>query len=195
MANKRLTVIAAIMAAGSSSRFGSTKQIAEVSGAPLVRRAVAAARQVCGKEVLTVIGHDLEKVLAALGDDSGFVVVNDNYEQGLGSSIARAARACPDTVDAILVLLADQPLVTAGHLQALVDNWSGNDDEIMATAYSEISGPPVLFPRDTFQSLQLLTGDEGARSLLTDERFRLRTVSFEPAAIDIDTPADLVALS
>lgn len=195
MATKRHNVFAAIMAAGSSSRFGSTKQVAEIAGAPLLRRAVTPARQICRNNVLTVIGHDLEKVLAALGDDSGFVVLNENFEQGLGSSIACAARTCPDDADAILILLADQPFVTSDHLQALVDNWSGDSDQIVATAYAGTSGPPVLFPRGTFESLAGLTGDRGARSLLTDERFRLKRVSFDPAAIDVDTPADLAALS
>lgn len=195
MAKNKTRVFAAIMAAGCSSRFGSTKQLLEISGSPLVQRAATTASQVCGGRVLTVIGHDCRNVLRALGPDAGFVVVNDDYEQGLGSSIACAARTCPHDVDALLIQLADQPLVTAEHLQALLDTWSGQDDEIVATAYEGITGPPVLFPKDTFESLRQLTGDQGARSLLTDKRFRLRRVSFDPAAIDIDTPADLVTLS
>lgn len=179
------------MAAGRSTRFGSTKQVAEVGGVPLVRRATAAAQRVCGKKVLTVIGHDMARVLAVLADDSGFVVVNDDYETGLASSIVRAVNACRSDAAALLVLMADQALVSAEHLQGLLEEWSGSDDEIVATAYAGTAGPPVLFARGTFADLIALHGDTGARALFDDERFVLKTVLFEPAAIDVDTTADL----
>ena len=195
MTETRRDVYAAVLAAGRSTRFGSTKQVAELGGTPLVRRATAAAQQVCGKNVLTVIGHDMARVLAALGDDSGFVVVNDDYEAGLGSSIVRAVNACQSDAAALLVLMADQALVTAGHLQCLLEEWSGGDDEIVATAYGGTAGPPVLFASGTFSDLMELQGDTGARALFDDERFVLKTLLFEPAATDVDTAADLDTLS
>ncbi len=183
------------MAAGRSTRFGATKQVAELGDTPLVRRAAAAAQRVCGRNVLTVIGHDMATVLAVLGDDSGFVVVNDDYATGLASSIVRAVNACCSDAGALLVLMADQALVTAEHLQSLLDAWSGSDNEIIATAYAGTAGPPVLFASGTFADLLRLEGDTGARALFDDERFVLKTVLFEPAATDIDTAADLAALS
>lgn len=195
MADTQPIVFVAVMAAGRSSRFGSTKQIAELDGMPLVRRATKAARQVCGANVLTVIGHDQDKVLAALGHDSGFVVVNDNYETGLSGSIARAVTACRDDADGVLVVLADQPLVTPAHLQHLIDDWSGRGDEIVATAYAGTRGPPVLFGKDAFADLVELPGDTGASTLLNDARYSLKTVLFEAAASDVDTPADLATIS
>ncbi len=182
------------MAAGRSSRFGSTKQVAEANGRPLVRRATSAARQVCGDHVITVLGHDMTRVLATLRDDSGFVVVNDDYGSGLASSIVRAVNACREDAAALLVMMADQPLVTAELLQTLLGEWSGRDDEIVATAYAGTAGPPVLFAHGTFADLLQLSGDTGARALFDDERFVLKTVLYEPAATDIDTPADLAAL-
>ncbi|MDH4003964.1 MAG: NTP transferase domain-containing protein, partial [Gammaproteobacteria bacterium] len=89
----------------------------------------------------------------------------------------------------------DQPLITAHHLQALIDTWSGADDEIMATAFAGTTGPPVLFPRGAFEALGELSGDEGAKSVLRDPRFDVRTVPFEDAAVDIDTPTDLEKLA
>lgn len=195
MTDIRHDVFAAIMAAGCSTRFGSTKQVAELCGTPLVRHATAAAQQVCGENVITVIGHDMSRVLAVLGDDSGFVIVNDDYETGLASSIVRAVHACGSDAAALLLLMADQALVTAEHLQCLLNEWSGSDDEIVATAYAGTAGPPVLFARGTFADLKGLRGDAGARALFDDERFVLKTVLFEPAATDVDTAADLAALS
>lgn len=188
-------LFAVVLAAGRSSRFGSTKQAATLDEVPLVRRAIDSAAATCGDRVITVIGHDAATVFQAMDTDSGFIIVNEAYEQGLGSSIAAAARACGEHVDALLLLLADQALVTAEHLRMLIDAWSGADDEIVATAYDHTLGPPVLLPRATFSDLCALSGDRGAHELLSDDRFQLKTIQFEAAAVDIDTPDDLAALT
>lgn len=195
MTDQPRKIVAAILAAGGASRFGSTKQVAILEGVPLVRRTIAAAAAICGDRVLTIIGHDPGTVLGAIAAAPGFVVVNEDYENGLGTSIATAARICQNSADAILLLLADQPLITTEHLRALIGSWSGADNEIVATAFADALGPPVLFPSGAFSELASMTGDLGARALLHDRRFSLKTVHFEAAAIDIDTPADLAALS
>ncbi len=191
MQQPQQTVFAIVLAAGTSSRFGGTKQAVEFDGAALVRRALHTATRVCGDNVITVIGHDAATVLRSMQSNSGFLVVNEDFESGLGSSIAAAARACPPQTDALLLMLADQPLVTADHLEALLRRWSGAAREIVATAYADTEGPPVLLPRATFDDLSRLTGDTGARALFRDDRFSLKTVRFEDAAVDIDTPSDL----
>jgi len=194
MTDQQQTIFAAVLAAGCSSRFGTTKQAVPLDSVPLVRRAVDMATEVCENRVVTVIGHDSAVVLKAMNSHSGFIVVNEDYADGLGSSIATAARVCRGSADALLLLLADQPFVTAEHLRQLIDTWSGSEDEIVATAYSGTQGPPVLFPRGALDALGSLTGDRGARAFFNDSRFSLKTVQFEPAAIDIDTPADLASL-
>ena len=94
----------------------------------------------------------------------------------------------------MLLLLGDQPLVTAAHLANLIDCWSGSDNEIIATAYTDGKGPPVLFPGALLDDLAALNGDTGARQLISDPRFTTRFVDFAPAGSDIDCPADLERL-
>jgi len=187
-------VFAAVLAAGSSRRFGRSKLLEMLGGEPLVRRATALAGSVCGERSILVTGHDSAAVWAAAGDAARFVIVNDRHQQGIGGSIALAAKAASHTADALLLLFADQPLVTAQHLEALVDRWSGKANEIVATAFAGTVGPPVLFPRGALEALGELRGDEGAKRVLQDPAFDLETVMFEDAAIDIDTPADLQKL-
>jgi molybdenum cofactor cytidylyltransferase len=194
MPNSKPTVFAAVLAAGSSSRFGSTKQAVLLDGIPLVRRAIDTAVRVCDNRVLAVIGHDADTVLAAIDSEPCFIAINEDHGKGLGTSIATAARACRGHADALLLLLADQPLVTPQHLRALIDTWSGADNVMVASSYSGTEGPPVLFPSVAFEALESLTGDRGAHALFDDRRFTLKTVPFEPAATDIDTPEDLAAL-
>ena len=187
-------LFAIVLAAGSASRFGSTKQLAEVDGLPMARRAIQTAKAVCGDRTILVIGHDRLAVAESCQAEHGFVVVNENFSDGLGSSISAATRCVRHVARAVLIILADQPLVTAEHLQALIDSWSGATDEIVATSFAGTQGPPVLFPAGCFDELAELTGDRGGRHLFDDQRFRLRTIVFEPASIDIDTPEDLTQI-
>jgi len=189
-----IEVYALVLAAGTSSRFGRTKQLEEFDGSSLVRRAVDAATAACADRQVLVVGHDWSAVADAGLGAGGFLVRNENHASGLGSSLALGVRALRHAAQAILVILADQPLVSAGHLRALIDTWSGAGDEIVATAHTDTAGPPVLFPRGCFDDLAQLRGDSGGKHLLSDPRFRTRTIRFEPAAVDIDTPADLARL-
>ena len=165
-------VFALVLAAGSASRFGSTKQLAEIDGVPLVRRATDAAARVCGNHVALVVGHDWQAVSDAGLAAGGFLVCNDRYADGLGSSIAQGVRSLRHVADAVLVMLADQPLVTADHLRAIVQAWSGAGDEIVATEFDGSNGPPVLFGRDCFDELAKLTADSGGKHVLSDTRYR-----------------------
>ena len=191
---RRDRVFAVVLAAGSATRFGRTKQLELIDGAPLVERALRTARRVCGTRTTLVAGHDRESVIRAAGGSLSYLVVNDRHEDGMGSSIAAAIRVLAHTAGAMLLMLADQPLVTARHLEKLLATWSGSDHEIVATAFDGTQGPPVLFPRATFAELARLTGDSGARTLLHDKTYRLKTIEFAGAAVDVDTPADLARL-
>ena len=186
---------AVVLAAGRSRRFGANKQLQELDGQPLVRRAAALARAVCSENTLLVVGHEWRRVAAAADQQCQFVAINENYDDGIGTSIAVAAKSLAHTADCMLILLADQPLISEDHLHALLSAWSGDDEEIVATAFAGTQGPPVLMPRAVFSDLARLEGDTGARQLLENPDYRLTTVWFDPAAIDIDSPDDLDRLT
>jgi molybdenum cofactor cytidylyltransferase len=184
-------VFTIVLAAGSGSRFGSTKQLAEIDGIPLVRHAMNVATKACAERTVLVAGHEWNSVSDACAPLPGFLIVNENHAEGLGTSIAAAVRSVRHAARAIVVLLADQPLITAEHLQALCAAWGGADDEIVATQYADAVGAPVLFPPGSFEDLVMLCGDAGGRHLLSDSRFKVTKIVFEPAAVDIDTRTDL----
>ena len=192
--DKMAGVFAIVLAAGSATRFGATKQLAEFDGKSLVGHAVEVANNVCQDRCLLVVGHNHQVVAAACRSEPGFMIVNDKHAAGLGTSLALAVKSIRHVASAVIVLLADQPRVTAQHIRALADSWSGSDKEIVATSFAGIQGPPVLFPAACFDALAGLTGDRGGRHLFDDQQFRLSTVVFEPASIDIDTPEDLTQI-
>jgi len=188
-------VFGVVLAAGAASRYGSTKQLARIDGITLVQRSHDIAIEVCGSNTILVVGHDWQAVWEACQASEGFLVVNQEYDSGLGTSIAQAVRSVQHVADAIVVLLADQVLITSEHARALVAAWNGAHDQIVTTAYADTVGAPVLFPSGCFADLARLEGDSGGRQLLSDERFQVTEIVFEAAAVDIDTPDDLKQIS
>ena len=138
------------------------------------------------------IQRELTGLAAGLADK---VCVNENHRNGIGSSIATAAAVCRDSYDAMIVALADQPLVTAEHLHRLIAANAGARDRISVTKFAQTYGPPALFGGDFFDQLVSLEGDNGAKPIIQANTQALDPVPFESAAIDIDTRDDLSAFA
>jgi len=186
-----LDVYACVLAAGKSSRFGATKLVQPFQGLPLLQKALVAAQGACKDRVLLVVGHDQGSVVEASAGLFDRLVVNNEFGSGINSSIAASIRSCQDDADAVIVMLADQPLVSAAHIRDLIGTWSGADNEIVSTSFDGITSPPILFPKSAFPALLKLRGDSGAKSLLSNDTFVVTSVDFPPAGFDIDRPEDL----
>ncbi len=184
-----------ILAAGSARRFGSTKQLACFAGRPLVAHALSAAETACGADSVIVLGSDWQRVLTACHDMRGFILLNEAFASGMASSIRLAVLTLTPIARAVLLLLADQPLVDATHLHNLKETAANNPEKIVASAYAGVNGPPIIFPHRFFAELTRLTGDQGARSVLTRNPLAVITVACPAAAADIDRPEDLEKLS
>jgi len=182
---------AVVLAAGRSTRFGANKLLAPFGRGPLLRGALAAAADACPGKVVLVTGFDAGRVVEVATPQADIIVHNPDFDHGMGSSIARGVEACRGEADAVIVLLADQPLVTAKHLRAIIANWSGSTGDIVASRYASRLGAPALFGSGLFDELCALQGDRGARDLLRSGRYRVVAVDCEAAAIDIDTRDDL----
>ena len=188
---KGKSVFAVVLAAGQSSRFGKTKQLENYQGVPLVSRSVRLGEAVCGSNTVLVAGNDWQRVTDICAPLAGFFVVNPRFADGLASSIGCGIRGAAEVADAVMLLLADQPLITSAHLQVLLDTWQLSRESIVASAYAGTTGPPVIFPRRDFADLIRLSGDRGARSMIDANRERVKVIVFEPAALYIGRQSDL----
>ena len=99
-----------------------------------------------------------------------------------------------ERADAILLMLADLPLVTTEHLTSLVNAWAEAPQTIVASAFEDTLGPPIVFPRADFEALMQLTGDRGARPIIDANKERVQAIDCEEAAFDIDRPEDLAGI-
>jgi molybdenum cofactor cytidylyltransferase len=179
-----------VLAAGAGSRFGGTKQLAEVDGKPLVRHAVDALKDAGVGELLVVVGHDGDAVRASLPDDV-VVVENPRYRDGQATSLAAALHDVQEASEAAVVLLADQPGITGADVEALMNGFLSTRAQIVRLRFTDGPGPALL-SREIYAEAGHLHGDAGARVLMASHPEWVHEVAIDrPAPRDIDTPEDL----
>jgi CTP:molybdopterin cytidylyltransferase MocA len=165
--------------------LGEAKQLVVVAGETLLERTVWVAREAKCSPVVVVVGAEYEQVLgnSVLGD--AVPVVNDQWKEGLASSIRLGVRTLgfvAKQAEGVLLMTCDQPAVTVKHLLRLTLR-----AEVKASRYAGRNGVPAFFPKKYFGQLMELKGDVGARELLADARYE----DLENGDLDVDTAADL----
>ncbi|MBK8914546.1 MAG: nucleotidyltransferase family protein [Phycisphaerales bacterium] len=187
-----------VLAAGGSSRMGSAKQLARVGGITLVRRAVLTAIKSKLGPVIVVTGAAGEAVRAEIADvaarmpDAAFsvrAVENRGWADGVSTSI-RAGVQAAGAGSGILLMMADQPGVSAEHLRSMAAALRPPAITIVSTQYGLI-GPPVLFDARHRPALCALSGDRGARSVIEANAAHAASIPLDSARLDVDTPEDL----
>lgn len=186
-------IAAIVLAAGRSSRMGPQhKLLLPLGGRPLVAYAVAAACASHAAQVVVVLGHAAAQVGAALPVGRHQVAVNRAYADGMASSLHVGVRTLAPKTTGAVILLADQPLVTAALIDRLLAAARALPDAILATSYAGQRGNPVYFPRALFAELLAVTGDEGGRTVIARHRDLMQLVSaaHAEAALDVDAPGE-----
>ena len=185
---------AIVLAAGAATRFGSPKQLVRISGRPLLHNTVSRAVEIAGAATIVVLGAYAAELAPLLSHTPATVVVNRDWREGIGSSIRAGVARLPAACSGVMLVLADQAAVTAEDLQRLVSAWKRQPEYVAAAIYTGAVGVPAIFPRSRFKELSELRGDVGARMLLQRNPDRVVRVPMESAALDIDTPEDLLAI-
>ena len=178
-----------ILAAGAASRFGSLKQLALIDRKPMLQHCIDTANSLFPDAVYTVLGNQSQQVID--GISGTHVIINPQWQRGLGSSIAVGVSYLKDKVDAILVLLADQPRIKVDYLERLVALFEGQ--HVACSQYSSHLGIPAIFGKSYFNALMNLSGDKGGKALLESIRPAPKSLALGDFAADIDYPKDLTA--
>ncbi len=192
------SVTALVLAAGGSTRFGSPKQLYEIEGEPLVRRAARLAGEAGCRPVIVILGAAAEACRRALTSESVEIVEHPGWREGMGSSMAAGARALlahPTKTAGVLILLCDQVALTAESLRLLVGAWELDPAGARVSAFADVTGPPVIIPAAWLPDLAALTGDQGARQVLARHAGSVQRHPFPEAAVDLDVPPGTVASS
>src|SRR3954468_19920982 len=156
-----------VLGAGGSARLGRPKQLLPYGDGTLLGHVVGTARACGFAQTIVAIGGSADEVRAGVDLDGAEVVVNDDYGEGCSSSIAAAIAAVDPRCEVMVLMLGDQPGVTAATVGTLLD---GRGHAPLAVCrYDDGNGHPIAFARSQFAALADLHGDKGVWRLL-DER-------------------------
>lgn len=192
----RLVVGAVLLAAGSGSRLGNRpKSLLELGGVPLIRRQLIALSGAGVDEVVVVLGHHAEAIEAAVRDFPVTLARNPSPDDGQASSVRIGLQALAGKLDAVIVALADQPLVNAQDISALIGAFKQKRGEaaMVVPRVAGEPGNPVMF--DAALRDDWLAGEANAACRRWREAHPERVDWFDTDnarfRIDIDTPEDL----
>jgi len=204
---------AVLLAAGASTRLGQPKQLIRLDGESLLHRTARLALEAGCSPIYVVLGFEAERMRPELADlttnanQAVNIVVNENWNEGMGASIRsgmEALRTSAPQPEAVLLLVCDQPRLTAAHLTALLtrhkaapsgsSETTGSHPAITASLYAGRSGVPAVFSSRLFPALLASQGDRGARDLIRAHTAEVQGIPWPPGELDLDRPEDLTTI-
>ncbi|MCF8107336.1 MAG: molybdenum cofactor cytidylyltransferase [Desulfohalobiaceae bacterium] len=178
-----------ILAAGRSSRMGRVKQILPWQGSTILGEVLRQARLSCLNPLTVVLGHEAGRITREVDLKGARVAINPDFAKGQSSSLQAGLDQLPESVQAALFLLGDQPLVSAAVIDRLVRKYHELKSPLLIPVYQGRRGNPVLIERKLFPELMRLQGDTGARVLFEEHADSIHEVQVSEKGIlqDIDT--------
>ena len=179
-----------VLAAGNARRFGSNKLQVQVDGDSLIRRAL----ETVPSGLVTVLVSQYPEILSLAGEYGFEAVLNDQPDLGLSRSVRLGLERLTDC-GGVLFLVADQPLLSASAVRAVVRQWREHPSCIVGAACGTRRGKPNVVPREFFPALCALEGDRGGSAVIRQYPERYLAVDVPPEALaDVDTPEALRAI-
>jgi molybdenum cofactor cytidylyltransferase len=182
-----------VLGAGGSVRLGRPKQLLAYGDGTLLGHVVGVARECRFKQTIVALGGSAEEVRERVDLSDTDVVVNEAYGAGCSSSIAASLAAVDPRCDVLVLMLGDQPGVTADTVDVLL---AGRGEAPLAVCrYDDGRGHPIAFSRGVFPALADLHGDKGVWRLLeqrADDVVEVPVAGRIPR--DVDTPEDYRAV-
>ncbi len=195
---------ALLLAAGSSTRFGSNKLLALWRGRPLLSHVIAGITTLRDRGVVSgataVVQHGDERAASLLRQAGVRVIWNEHADQGMAGSLQLGLRALTilsPQPEAVLIFLADQPAAPTEAAEEVVRAWQLGGHAVVRPRYTDAPdepGHPVLLDRDAWGLAERLTGDQGLGRALSDRSDLVLHVDVDGSNPDVDTPADLSRL-
>jgi len=186
-----------VLAAGSSRRMGSPKQLLPIDGRPMLEIVVRHACESRLDEVIVVLGAAAGDIRAAVDFGRARVLVNPDHAVGMASSLRAGLAALGDGVDRAMVILGDQPDISSRLLNKLLDLQEETGLPAAALSFNGLLHPPVVLKRELWGDLYKLEGDVGCRAVIRAKPELVAQLESEPDLkhpVDLDTPDDYARL-
>jgi molybdenum cofactor cytidylyltransferase len=192
--NRAKKIGAVVLAAGSSSRLGTSKQLITIAGKTLLRHTSEVAYNVTGANTVVVLGFDSPAHEMEISNLPIHIVVNDKWKSGMGSSIKAGVDyliKITSDLDAVIIMVCDQPYLTADHLRKIIETYERTAAPVVASTYASTVGVPALFDKSLIHDVLALADEQGAKKIIQQYSDRLVEIEFPGGEIDIDTQEDL----
>jgi molybdenum cofactor cytidylyltransferase len=185
-------ICAVVPAAGLSSRMGVQKLLLPFGGKSVIAHIVDQLHASTVDEIHVVVGHQAEHISAELSGRDVSIVKNPNYKSGMLSSIRCGLASLPEKCRTVLVVLGDQPSITTGLIDRMLQSFATTEKSILVPLYKGKRGHPILFSSHYRDEILTHYDDIGLRGLLhshSDDIFELE-VPTASVLCDMDYPED-----
>jgi len=185
-----------VLAAGLSQRMGTPKQLLPFGQKTILQTVVDVLLTLPLADVIVVLGHEAERVRASLADRAVTYCLNENYREGMFSSVLCGVRQIPETADAFLMVLGDQPHIEARVGRAVIDAYQGGDAGLVIPTWGGKRGHPALVDLKRYRpEILSLSGDEGLKPVMRGHEDDTLMLDVDDSGIlrDLDTLEDYQA--
>lgn len=182
-----------LLAAGSSSRMGQSKQLLKINDRTLLSHVTKVATDANADHVVVVLGANNHAHVEVIRSSNVEIVINKEWKTGMGSSLKTGLaylRTRDPDLEAVLVMVCDQPKLTTQHLQQLIEKFTRKEKGIIASYYGQMPGVPAIFDRRYFDAITSLENNEGAKKIILRNPADTMMIEFPDGSIDLDTPDD-----
>lgn len=192
-----MTSAGIVLAAGASRRMGKPKQLLPVAGRPLLERIVGEAGASSLDDVVVILGASAARIKESVNFGRARVVLNEHHEAGMSTSLQAGVATLHESTGRAVVILGDQPAVTAEQLDQLLELQASSGLPAAAFSFGGLLHPPVVLDRQLWPDLLTLTGDVGCRALIRARPELVAPLPMTDAGrhpVDIDTREDYFRL-
>jgi len=183
---------AILLAAGESKRMGALKQLMPLGKTTLLEQAIDNLLNSSVDETIVVVGHKAEEITRAIASRPVKIMLNPDYQHGMSTSIIAGINLIDPKSQAVMLALADQPLVESGTINQLTDAFKSHDKGIAVPTHRGRRGNPVIFAIKYKEELLKLKGDIGGREIIKSHPDDVLEVPVDSESVisDIDTRDD-----
>jgi molybdenum cofactor cytidylyltransferase len=179
-------VSAILLAAGESKRMGKPKLLLPIGGSTVLEKAIDNLLNSGVDEVIVVVGDRAQEMIERIGNRPVKVTINPAYGEGMSTSIVTGLNLVNDSARAVMLALADQPLIDSQTINKLIEAFIGHDKGIVIPAYEGRRGHPVIFSTKYKKELLGLGGDIGGRQIIKEHPDDVLELAVDSEGIDID---------
>ena len=178
-----------ILAAGQSKRMGQPKQLLPYKNSTLLLEKIKQFQNLEQTQVFVVLGAYFTEIFPLLRELPVKVVMNSNWQEGMGSSLSKGVGLIDkkDMFDRVLITLSDLPLMESSHYEELIDMSKTTGKRIIQTEYEDTAGVPAVFDKSLFASLSRLKNEEGAKPLIDKYKKEVLKLRSKTPYFDVDT--------